>query len=420
MERYELLLIKNERQINRRTAMICIYELCVIGVVLLLDYLRLFTTYSFAEEPVWKCVLAVLLLLPAGMVFLLRLEGKWVKYGVMVCSVLASGLCYIIFNAQASLILLFPTVLAALYYNQRLSMTVFILSIITILASHVTASYLILPLWFKNPYGFRYVLVDTAIPQALFYICFALVIWLLNRKTLQLLYDVYKASRRNEVLALEKETAEMRGRLDERERISRDIHNSVGHTITAAIFALEAAKMQRSTNPAAADEKTDRAIERMRESMDIIRNSVRVLDKNNVLTVQELCKTLTLCSRQMELDTAVQVEMVFEQIGQKEMEQPLCSDYIGYLYGAVQECITNGMKHGGARHFRVRLRMEADDMEIEIRNDGTVPGHMPEESFGLRKLRSYAGAVGGEMEICLEGGYAVRLRLPLEPAEVYV
>lgn len=413
MERYESMLLKNEQQINRSTAMLCIYELLLIAVVMLLDSLQLFINYSFADDLTWKLALMVLLLLPFAVVRLLRQDGKWVKYFIMVCSVLASGLSYIIFNAQATLLLLYPTVLVALYYNPRLSFMTFSLSVLMILGSHLTASYLLLPDWYKNPYGFRYVLIDTAIPQALFYICFAVVIALLNRRTLQLLNDVYQSSREKEVLALEKEAAETLGRLDERERISRDIHNSVGHTITAAIFALEAAKIQRPTDPEAADEKTSRAIERMRESMDIIRNSVRVLDKHNLLTVQELCKTLTLCSRQMELDTTVGMAVEFPDIGQRELERPLPSDYIGFLYGAVQEGISNGIRHGGARNFTLELKIREDALELSIANDGKIPALPLQEGFGLKKLRSYAGSVGGTVKLKTNGKFAVVLELPL-------
>lgn len=414
MERYALLLLRNERQINRRAARICLYELGVIMIVLLLDACGVFTAYSFAREQVWKLALCAILCLPVAVVDWLRQEGRWVKYVIMLCSVLGSGLCYIIFNVQASLLLIFPTVLAALYYDRWLSITTFAMSIVVILCSHLVANYLILPKWFQNPYAFRYAFVDTAIPQALFYVCFALVVWLQNGKTLSLILDGYRTSRRNEVLALEKETAELRGRLDERDRISRDIHNSVGHTIAAALFALEAADIQRQSDPAAAEEKTDRAIERLRESMETLRNSVRVLDRHNVLTVQELCRTLELCVENMEQDATVKVSLQLRDFGPAELEQPLRADDISFLYGAVQECITNGMKHGGAEHFIVSLRMDEDTLDVEIRNDGAVPRAPLGEGFGLKKLRSYVDAVGGDLEIRLDGQYSLCMRLPLD------
>ena len=104
MERFEDLLRKNEVKINQSTAMICLSELFIIAVIFALDVYGVFTVYSYATEVIWKIALAFLLCCPTILVKLLRAEGGWVKYAIMTCSVLASGLSYIIFNAQALLL----------------------------------------------------------------------------------------------------------------------------------------------------------------------------------------------------------------------------------------------------------------------------------------------------------------------------
>ena len=109
MERFEDLLRKHEVKINQSTAMICLSELFIIAVIFALDVYGVFTVYSYATEVIWKIALAFLLCFPTILVKLLRAEGGWVKYAIMTCSVLASGLSYIIFNAQALLLFAFPT-----------------------------------------------------------------------------------------------------------------------------------------------------------------------------------------------------------------------------------------------------------------------------------------------------------------------
>ena len=415
MDRYGSLLLDNERDINRRTSMISVYELCVVIVVYLLDDVGLFTIYSFATHFIWKAVLVAVLLLPWLLTWAAGIEGKWLKYIIMTCSVLASGLCYIIFNVQAMLLLLFPTVVVTLYYDRSLSYYTSILTIAVLFLSYLTASYLLLPVRYQNPFGFRYVMVDTAIPQALYYVCFVFLLQLLNRRTLGMLRDVNKTSQENEILSLEKETAEMRGRMDERERISRDIQNNVGHTITAAIFALEAANLQRAADPEAADEMTERAIERMRESMETIRNSVRVLDDDNVLTLQDLLKILTLCCRQTELNAEVMIETDYSGVAPPVLEAPFSSDRVSFLYGTVQECVSNAMRHGGARHIRLRVVTEENRLRVELWNDGACCCESAaEEGYGLKKIRQYAENVGGSLEILREEGFTVSVLLPVE------
>ena len=413
MERFEDLLRKNEVKINQSTAMICIWELIIIAVIFALDVFGVFTVYSYATEIYWKIALALLLCSPLILVKLIGAEGKWVKYVIMTCSVLASGLSYIIFNAQALLLFAFPTALVTIYYNKILSYYTCVLSVLALLGSYLVASYLLLPPVFRNRYGFHYVIVDTAIPQAIYYLCFAVLAQVLNRRTMGVIRQFYDTTRKNEMLSLEKETAEFRGRMQERERISRDIHNSVGHTITAAIFALEAAKMQRPKEPEAADEKTDRAIQRKRESMDIIRNSVRMMNDQNVMDIQELERLLTLCCRQTEQDSDITIDADFSGF-RSCGETPMSSERVSFLYGMVQECVTNGMKHGGAHRFRLKASAEGGAVTIEVWNDGKVPDVLPQEGFGLQHLRSYAEKAGGSFRIDVGYGYSVRIALPQE------
>jgi signal transduction histidine kinase len=413
MERFEDLLWKNEVKINQSTAMICIWELAIIAAIYAMDVFGLFTVYSYATELYWKVGLVLLLCLPAVLVKLIGAKGRWVKYVIMSCSVLASGLSYVIFNAQALLLFAFPTALVTIFYNRALSFYTCALSVLVLLGSYLVASYLLLPPMFRNRYGFHYVIVDTAIPQAIYYLCFAVLAQVLNRQTLGVIRQFYDTSRKNEMLSLEKETAEFRGRMQERERISRDIHNSVGHTITAAIFALEAAKMQRPKEPEAADEKTDRAIARMRESMEIIRNSVRMMNDQNVMDVQELEKLLTLCCRQAEQDSDVYIDADLSALN-SYAEMPMSSERISFLYGMVQECVTNGMKHGGARHFRMKAGVEEGAVTIEVWNDGNAPSDKPQEGFGLQHLRSYAEKAGGTFRINSADGFSVGISLPAE------
>lgn len=413
MERFEDLLRKNEVEINQSTAMVCIYELIIIALIFALDVFGVFNVYSYATQNYWKVGLVLLLCIPIILVRLIGAKGRWVKYAIMTCSVLASGLSYIIFNAQALLLFAFPTALVAIFYNRALSIYTCTLSVVVMLGSYLVASYLLLPPMFRNRFGFHYVIVDTAIPQAIYYLCFAVLAQVLNGRTLGVIRQFYDTTKKNEMLSLEKETAEFRGRMQERERISRDIHNSVGHTITAAIFALEAAKMQRPKEPEAADEKTDRAIARMRESMDIIRNSVRMMNDQNVMDVQELEKLLILCCRQTEQDSDIYIDADLSGLS-SAADTPMSSERVSFLYGMVQECVTNGMKHGSAHHYRLKAGVEGDTVAIEVWNDGKIPDDMPQEGFGLQHLRSYAEKAGGSFLINADKGFTVRLALPLE------
>lgn len=70
----------------------------------------------------------------------------------------------------------------------------------------------------------------------------------------------------------------------ERENISRNIHNSVGHSITAAIMTLDAADMLYDVNPYEARKRMNDANNRIRVSLESIRRALRVLDDEKLLT----------------------------------------------------------------------------------------------------------------------------------------
>ena len=82
----------------------------------------------------------------------------------------------------------------------------------------------------------------------------------------------------NEKLIRQNAIIEKNARLMERENISRNIHNSVGHSITAAVMTLEAADMLYDVKPDEARVKMNSANERIKGSLESIRRAIRVMD----------------------------------------------------------------------------------------------------------------------------------------------
>jgi signal transduction histidine kinase len=84
-------------------------------------------------------------------------------------------------------------------------------------------------------------------------------------------------------------------------------------------------------------------------------------------------------------------------------------------YRIVQEALTNALKHAGPARARVILRYSADDLELEILDDGSGNGHGGGSGHGLHGIRERVAVYGGQLESGArpEGGYALRARLPL-------
>ncbi len=86
-------------------------------------------------------------------------------------------------------------------------------------------------------------------------------------------------------------------------------------------------------------------------------------------------------------------------------------------YRIVQEALTNALMHAGPASARILVRYRPDDLELEITDDGPGPGPGlgPGPGYGLIGMRERVSVYGGELQAGPrpEGGYALRVRLPL-------
>ncbi len=84
-------------------------------------------------------------------------------------------------------------------------------------------------------------------------------------------------------------------------------------------------------------------------------------------------------------------------------------------YRIVQEALTNALRHAGPAHAHVRVRYRADELELEITDDGPGATNGDGGGHGLVGMRERVAVYGGELRAGsrLEGGFALRARLPL-------
>ena len=86
-------------------------------------------------------------------------------------------------------------------------------------------------------------------------------------------------------------------------------------------------------------------------------------------------------------------------------------------YRIVQEALTNPLKHAGPARARVVVRYAADELELEISDDGRAGGNGG-SGHGLVGMGERVAVVGGVLESGsrADGGFVVRARLPLDSA----
>lgn len=228
----------------------------------------------------------------------------------------------------------------------------------------------------------------------------------------------------NRELVIKNYLTDKNARLEERETISRNIHNSVGHSITAAIMTLDAADLLFEKDPAQAREKLNAANRRIRAGLDTIRHAVRVLDEDNeYISVRDFLRELSDLVDSFVMDTTVQVSLDGSDIPAK-LQIP--REHTEFLTGAAQELMSNGVRHGGADRFHLRLAGDSGHICLVVQDNGSSDFSEENQAerisrgYGLKKLISYAQRCGGYVEVSNKNGFRAEITLPLaETAAVH-
>lgn len=222
---------------------------------------------------------------------------------------------------------------------------------------------------------------------------------------------------KNKELARQNFYADKNARLVERENISRNIHNSVGHSITAAIMTLDAADALFDKKPEEAHQKMNDAADRIRGSLGAIRSAVRALDEEGSdVAVKDLICYFDNILDEFLMDTERTCDRLYEFY---DLETQLPREHAEFLTGALEECLTNGVKHGDASHFVVKLSGDVAHVRLDVTDNGK--SDFGEENsderivsgFGLKKLSAYAERCGGSTSFYNDGGFHASIELPI-------
>ncbi|HHA2618679.1 TPA: sensor histidine kinase [Stenotrophomonas maltophilia] len=194
-------------------------------------------------------------------------------------------------------------------------------------------------------------------------------------------------------------------RVNERTRISRELHDLLGHQLTALTLNLEVAGHLAE----------GQALEHVKRSHTL----AKLLLGNVREVVSQLRETGA-------IDLAAALRPLTENVPsldiQLEIEDPLNVEdpqRAHVLLRCAQEIITNAVRHAGARHLWIKVYREAPDrVVVEARDDG-VGADMVNVGNGLRGMRERLQQCGGQLQIETRPGEGFRLRATV-PATVLV
>ena len=197
----------------------------------------------------------------------------------------------------------------------------------------------------------------------------------------------------------------------ERNRLARELHDTLAHSLSAVSVQLEALRYLWQTDAKAAQHLLDQADETARTGLTEVRRSLQDL---RAAPLEEFGLALALRDAAeaaakragLRLDLEVNNAMNLPP----EMEQS--------VYRIAQEALENIVRHAQASYLTVKLQHDNDEIQLYIADDGRgfAPAQMNGllNRFGLRGMRERATMLGGDLQISSTPQHGTEICLKLE------
>jgi two-component system sensor histidine kinase DesK len=186
-------------------------------------------------------------------------------------------------------------------------------------------------------------------------------------------------------------------RVAERERISRDLHDLLGHTLSVIVLKAELASKLFSRDPERAQNEI---------------HDVETISRDALVQVRAAVRGYRLVGIEGELRNArtaleaagIRLEAAVEPPGLTPVQETVFAL-------ALREAVTNVVRHARAKVCRLTLRQSDRFCELEVADDGQ--GGAVVEGSGLLGMRERVEAIGGAVECDGSKGTSLRVRVPV-------
>ena len=215
------------------------------------------------------------------------------------------------------------------------------------------------------------------------------------------------------------EAATVRARAaEERNRLAREIHDTLAQGLAGLTMHLEVADALTSTS-APGGERLGAAVRRAlalaRSTLDEARRSVLDLREAPLegRTLREAIDALAHHTRAMNAER-VEIETTVSD----EVDDGLTPAIATGLYRVAQQAVANALQHARARHILVRLTRDTGTLRLRVEDDGTGfdAGDVSADRFGLVGMRERAHLIGGTLtvESAPDAGTAIDVVVPVD------
>lgn len=195
--------------------------------------------------------------------------------------------------------------------------------------------------------------------------------------------------------------------LQERNRIAREIHDSLGHSLTAFNLHVEAALRLLKSDPEEAQALLVEAKQLGSTALKEVRQSVSTL-RSNPLQGKSLQGAIQSLLEDFTRSTQIQPTTEFEGL------ETLPADQAMALYRIIQEALTNITKYAQATAVQICLKSTPQQTQLQIRDNGRgFDQHKTSSGFGVQGMRERTRAIGGTYHLASQIGQGTQITVTI-------
>ncbi|MGH9853428.1 MAG: sensor histidine kinase, partial [Blastocatellia bacterium] len=202
--------------------------------------------------------------------------------------------------------------------------------------------------------------------------------------------------------------------LEERNRLAREMHDTLIQGCAGVSALLEAASSAREVSPGISDELLDRARNEARAAVDEARLAVWNLRQG---AGEGLAPAVSQLARRTERETGIPVK--FESSG---VPLALGAEGERSLLMIIREALQNAVRHAAPKNLSVRLSFNRSGLQVEIEDDGcgfdpSIIHSSNGRHYGLIGMRERAEKLGGQFRLTSSPGKGTQVRLSIPLAK---
>lgn len=202
---------------------------------------------------------------------------------------------------------------------------------------------------------------------------------------------------------------------DERNRLAREMHDSLGHSLTVAVVQLEGAQRLIPTEPERAAQMISSMRAQLKAGLGELRQTLAGLRAREAEETVPALESLAAAVAQL-VETFQQATNLTIHLNLPPDLPQLPMSHRLALYRTIQECLTNVQRHAVASQAWLTINVTDELITLVVADNGRgIPDETPDGRFGLMGLQERATQLGGHLylETHASGGAQIRLQLPI-------